>query len=182
MVQFFTFNGKIVEPREDLAGADWVHIAPPLKEEDVERISKKLSIPSDFITDSLDIDERSRYEIEDDVKLILVNTPMLNNPEKANEAIYITVPIGIIIQDTRVITISQRENPIIERIIAHKVKNFRPADKALFILHILEQNVWWFLECLKRINLKRNLIEQELYDSSRNSELKQLLRIEKSLV
>jgi magnesium transporter len=38
------------------------------------------------------------------------------------------------------------------------------------------------MDCLKKLNLKRNLIEQELYNSSRNSELKQLLRIEKSLV
>ena len=62
------------------------------------------------------------------------------------------------------------------------MKNFNPADKALFVLHIFEQNVFWFLECLKNINAKRNHIERELYDSSRNAELKQLLRIEKSLV
>lgn len=182
MVQFFKFRGKTVVPMEDLAGADWVHISPPLLDGDVSGLALKLGMPSDFVTDSLDIDERSRYEIEDEAKLILVNTPMINSSEKENEAIYITVPIGIIIQDTRVITVSQRENPIIERILAHKVKNFNPADKALFVLHIFEQNVFWFLECLKKINLKRNLIEQELYDSSRNSELKQLLRIEKSLV
>jgi len=49
-------------------------------------------------------------------------------------------------------------------------------------LHILDQNVFWFLECLKDLNLKRNLIEEELYNSSRNNELRQLLKIEKSLV
>ena len=182
MVRFFTFKGKIVEPREDLEGSDWVHISPPFEDGDVARIASKLDIPLDFITDSLDIDERSRYEIEDDSKLILINTPVLNDTAKANEAVYITVPIGIVIQSYRVITITQKDNPIIDRILAHKVKNFNPSDKSLFVLHIFEQNVFWFLECLKKIKLKRNLIEQELYDSSRNSELKQLLRIEKSLV
>jgi magnesium transporter len=34
----------------------------------------------------------------------------------------------------------------------------------------------------EKLNLKRNLIENELYTSSRNSELKELLRIEKSFV
>src|SRR5690606_25463229 len=47
---------------------------------------------------------------------------------------------------------------------------------------IFYQNVLRFLDSLKKLNLKRNLIENELYDSSRNRELKQLLRIEKSLV
>lgn len=182
MVQFFVFKGKIVESTPDLFGADWVHISPPLVDSNIEQVANKLDIPVDFIQDSLDINERSRYEIEDESKLILVNTPMINDSEKKNEAIFITVPIGIIIQDTRVITVTQQENPIIERILAHKVKKFNPADKALFVLHILEQNVFWFLECLKNINSKRNFIERELYDSSRNAELKSLLRIEKSLV
>ncbi len=182
MVQFFVFKGKIVESTPDLVGADWVHISPPLVDSNIEQVANKLDIPVDFIQDSLDINERSRYEIEDESKLILVNTPMINDSEKKNEAIFITVPIGIIIQDTRVITVTQQENPIIERILAHKVKKFNPADKALFVLHILEQNVFWFLECLKNINSKRNFIERELYDSSRNAELKSLLRIEKSLV
>ena len=182
MVQFFVFKGKIVESTPDLFGADWVHISPPLVDSNIEQVANKLDIPVDFIQDSLDINERSRYEIEDESKLILVNTPMINDSEKKNEAIFITVPIGIIIQNTRVITVTQQENPIIERILAHKVKKFNPADKALFVLHILEQNVFWFLECLKNINSKRNFIERELYDSSRNAELKSLLRIEKSLV
>ncbi len=63
-----------------------------------------------------------------------------------------------------------------------KVKNANTKDRKLFILQIFEQNVFHFLECLKKLNLKRNLIEQELYSSSRNKELQQLLRIEKSLV
>lgn len=63
-----------------------------------------------------------------------------------------------------------------------KIKNFNPANIQHFILQILEQNVYRFISCLKKLNLKRNLLEQELYDSSRNSELWQMLRIEKSLV
>jgi magnesium transporter len=52
----------------------------------------------------------------------------------------------------------------------------------MFVLHLLQQNVYGYLACLKKLNLKRNLIEQELYNSSRNEELRQLLKIEKSLV
>jgi len=182
MIQYYTFKGKTVESVVDIHAAAWVHISAPLKDSEIEDISRTLAIPNDFITDSLDTDERSRYEIEEDCKLVLINTPMLNKSEKGNEAIYVTVPIGIIMKEGQVITVTQEENPIIQRILLHKVKNFSPSDSSEFVLHVFEQNVFWFLECLKKLNLKRNLIEQELYDSSRNYELRQLLRIEKSLV
>ena len=182
MVQFYKFKGKVVEKVEFKNSADWIHICPPLNEEAFDSIAAELGMPVDFITDSLDIDERSRYEIEDTSKLILINTPILNKSSKENEAIYTTVPIGIVILESQVVTITQEDNPIIERILEHRVKKFNPADRASFVLHIFEQNVYWFLECLKKLNLKRNLIEEELYNSSRNSELQQLLKIEKSLV
>jgi magnesium transporter len=51
-----------------------------------------------------------------------------------------------------------------------------------FLILLLEQNVYRFLTCLKKLDLRRNLIERELYHASRNKELKQLLSIEKSLV
>ena len=138
--------------------------------------------PLDFLTDSLDLDERSRYEREEDVRFILLNSPILNEKEDENDAIYITVPIGILITLDAVITISAYDNPVIRMFLDNKVKNFNPSDDKLFVLQIFEQNVYRFLTCLKKLNSKRNLIEQELYDSSRNQELKLLLSIEKSLV
>ena len=46
----------------------------------------------------------------------------------------------------------------------------------------MEQTVTRFLSSLKKVNHRRNLIEKELYASSRNMEIKELLKIEKSLV
>ncbi len=160
----------------------WVNVSPPFEDDELLAIADKFSIPHDFLIDSLDIDERSRYEREDDVRLILVNTPVLNEIEQENEAIYVTVPIGIILTQDHVLTISPNENPIIQRFIEGRVKGFDPANEQQFVLQILDQNVLRFLDSLKKLNLKRNVIENELYNSSRNSELKQLLRIEKSLV
>ena len=182
MVQYFTVKGRSVVQVIDVHIADWIHISAPLKEREIEDISTTLDIPSDFITDSLDIDERSRYEIEEESKLVLINTPLLNKSEQENEAIYITAPIGIVMKGDQVITITQEQNPIIERFLTNKIKKFSPTNSSHFVLYMLDQNVFWFLECLKKLNLKRNLIEQELYNSSRNYELRQLLKIEKSLV
>ena len=182
MIRYYAKEeGKLKELEEPEVSC-WVNISPPFSHEELEEVAMQFGVPLDFLTDSLDIDERSRYEREDDVRLIVVNTPILNEAEEENDAIYITVPIGIIITIEHVITITSYENPVLQLFLDDKVKNFTPADDSSFVLQIMEQNVYRFLTCLKKLNLKRNLIEQELYDSSRNKELKQLLSIEKSLV
>lgn len=182
MIQYFTFQDRQVLKVEELEEASWVHLCPPFEDQDFELYAKAFNIPIDFIMDSLDIDERSRYEIEEEAKLILINTSIINQTLKQTEAIYVTVPIGIVLTESKIITITPEENPVIDKFINNKLKNFRVIDQSHFVLHIFEQNVFWFLECLKKLNLKRNLIEQELYNSSRNEELRQLLKIEKSLV
>ena len=73
----------------------WINVSPPFEPNELETLSEQFNIPLDFLTDSLDIDERARYEREDDIRLILVNTPMLNEIDLDNEALYITAPIGI---------------------------------------------------------------------------------------
>lgn len=160
----------------------WINVSSPYEPNELRQLAEQLSIPLDFLTDSLDIDERSRYEREDDVRLILINTPILNNNDNENEAIYVTAPIGIILTLDHVVTISGVENPILLKFLEGRIRNFDPSNEQRFVIQIFLENVFRFLECLKELNLKRNLIEQELYDSSRNAELKHLLRIEKSLV
>lgn len=182
MIYSFAKTTNRLKEVTDYKEASWINLYPPFEHGELDQISEAFEIPLDFLTDSLDIDERSRYEKDEDVIFILINTPILNDDAKDSEAIYITVPVGLIVCDRIIITVTARENPILEKFMDDKVKNFDPNDKQLFVLQILEQTVYRFLDCLKKLNLKRNLIEQELYHSSRNEELQQLLRIEKSLV
>lgn len=182
MVQYYIKeDGRLKELESSVPGC-WVNITPPFSQEELEEVSQRFDIPLDFLLDSLDIDERSRYEREEETRLILINTPVLNPMEDENDAIYTTVPIGIILSEENLITITSIENPVLQRFLDEKVKNFNLSSLKHFILQILEHNVYRFLTCLKKLDLKRNLIEQELYNSSRNRELKQLLSIEKSLV
>ena len=182
MIYSFAKENNTLKELADHNGATWINLYPPFEHGELDEISAAYDIPLDFLTDSLDMDERSRYEKDEDVILILINTPILNDDAKESEAIYITVPVGVILSDKVIITVTGRENPILEKFMEDKVKNFDPSDKQLFVIQIFEQTVFRFLDCLKKLNLKRNLIEQELYHSSRNEELQQLLRIEKSLV
>ena len=95
---------------------------------------------------------------------------------------YITVPVGIILLPDYLLTITSYENPVLQLFLDDKIKHFNPSDDSAFVLQIMEQNVYRFLTGLKKLNLRRNLIEKELYDSSQNKQLVELLSIEKSLV
>jgi magnesium transporter len=182
MIYYFKKESRDLQEVTSANEADWINLYPPFEHGELDKVSDDLGIPLDFLTDALDIDERARYEKDEDITLILFASPILNEEGKENDAIYLTIPLGAILTQNKIVTISSRENPILEKFMENKVKNFDPADKQMFILQIFEQNVFRFLDCLKKLNLKRNLIEEELYNSSRNAELQQLLRIEKSLV
>lgn len=182
MIQYLKkTNGQL----EQLASAEkncWINIYPPYSKEEVEKVSSTLDIPIEFLIDSLDIDERSRFESDDGVQLIVVNTPVKNQDEADYAADYITVPIGIIEVEDYIVTISSQQNPVIDFFLNRKVKNFDPENHSDFVLRILDKNIYYFLHYLKRINSQRNLYERELFNSSRNSELGKLMNLQKSLI
>jgi len=182
MIQYFTsINQKLTKIPEPTAGC-WINIKPPIGQEELDLITKEHELPPDFLTDALDSEERARYEREDGAKLILFSVAIENNTDREDEPLFVTEPIGIILtEDDYIITISNNENPILELFFNGKVK-IDISDRKLFVLKILEHNVYRFLTSLRRLNGRRNLIEKELYNSSRNRELKLLLSIEKSLV
>ena len=182
MIQYYQQQGRNIKELDVLTPGCWICVNPPFSPNELPDLAARLGIPLDFLTDSLDTDERSRYEKEEEGKLILLNTPILNENEKGNEAYYVTVPVGIVLLPENILTITAADNPVLNAFIENRLKNFDLSDRPRFVLQLFEQVVFRFLACLKKLNLKRNLIEQELYNSSKSSELKQLLRIEKSLV
>ena len=93
MIQYFkNINHQTVAISKPENGA-WVNVLPPLKQEEFTELSAGLDIPLDFLTDSLDIDERTRFEEDDNVKLIVFKTPTENNSFNDSDAFYITIPI-----------------------------------------------------------------------------------------
>lgn len=183
MTRYYTREKRrLVELTEPDPGC-WVHLAPPFAPDELDEFARRFDFDPAFLTDSLDLDERARYERDGDVRFVLINTPVKNkNAAAENEAYFITVPIGILLTIEHVVTISAFETPVLEKFLENNVRDFNPADEKRFVLQLLEQNVYHFLSCLKTLNLRRNRIEKELMNSSRNAELRQLLSIEKSLV
>ena len=167
MIQYFKHINQQTVEVDNPENGTWVNVLPPLKQEEFSELSTGLEIPIDFLTDSLDIDERSRFEEDDNVKLIVIKTPTENNSFNESDAYYITIPICIILTHNQILTVNSFENPAI---------------KKMMVLKVFEKIVQNFMDHLKEINQRRNTLEQKLYSSSRNEYLLQLMRIQKSLV
>ena len=183
MVRYFDkTDGRVVE-LEAFRPRCWAHLGPPFDEGEVAAFARQHHIPQDFLVDSIDIDERSRYEREEEVRLIVINTPVENvSLLEDNDALFVTAPIGIILTPEVTVTITSARETILQLFVDGRIRDFDPRDEAGFVLRIFEQNVYRFTSSLRQLNRRRNAIERELYDSSRNKELRFLLAIEKSLV
>jgi magnesium transporter len=181
MIQYFkNINQQTIKIDNPENGA-WINVLPPLKQEEFTQLSEQLSIPIDFLTDSLDIDERTRFEEEDNVRLIVIKTPVENNSFNDSDAYYITIPICIILTHNQIVTVNSFENPAIKKFL-NTFQNRHPDKRNMMVLKVFEKVVQDFMAHLKEINQRRNIIEQKLYIANRNEHLLQLMRIQKSLV
>ncbi|PWU03205.1 MAG: magnesium transporter CorA, partial [Bacteroidetes bacterium] len=181
MIQYFKNVDGVTLAIEKPDNETWVNILPPLKHEEFAEVSESLDIPIEFLQDSLDIDERPRFELEDNVKLIVIKTPTENNSFNESDAYYITIPICIILTHNQIVTVNSFENGAIKKFL-YTFQNRHPDKKNMMVLKIFEKITQTFMEYLKEINHRRNIVEQKLYDSNRNEELLELMRIQKSLV
>lgn len=181
MIQYFKIQDQRTVAVEKPDAGTWVNVLPPLRQEEFSELSTALNVPLDFLKDSLDIDERSRYELEDDVKLIVIKTPTENNSFNDSDAFYITIPICIIMTKEHMVTVNSFENEAIKKFL-NSFQNRQPDKPNMMVLKIFEKITTNFQDHLKEINQRRNSLEQKLYAANRNEELFQLMRIQKSLV
>ena len=181
MIQYFNIVDHRTVATDKPGSGTWVNVLPPLKQEEFSELSIALQIPLDFLKDSLDIDERSRYEAEDDVKLIVIKTPTENNSFNESDAFYITIPICILLTKEQIVTVNSFENEAIKKFL-NSFQNRHPDKQNMMVLKIFEKVINTYQNHLKEINQRRNALEQKLYAANRNEELFQLMRIQKSLV
>ena len=179
MVNFYkTLNGRIQEIEEYEVGC-WVNCIAP-DDEEVQYLLNFFDIPPELLRSALDEEESSHIDNEDGTTLIIIDIPVV---EKVSKNItYSTMPIGIMITENNVITVSLRENPILSELSEGVVRNVMTSYKTHFVLHIMLRMATKYLQYLKQIDKISNRIERELRKSAKNKELNQLLDIEKSLV
>lgn len=157
----------------------WVNVELP-DEDDLYFLTEELGVPSEFLSDIADVDERPRTEREEDWQLTILRIPLESNIQGLP---YMTVPIGIITGQGTTITLCYRKSQLMPDFISHiRRKGINIISQADFITRIIYSSAVWFLKYLKLIYLEINRAEKELEESVRNEDLMRIMRLQKSLV
>ncbi len=170
-------NGFI--PVEDYEPGAWVNVVNPTPQE-IQALVERFSIPSDFLTDPLDVDERARVEREEGNILILLRTPKREIEDA--DIPFTTLPLGIILTQDLVITVSLVEVDVVQEFLSGKVRNLGTANTTRFVLLLFMRTSLLFLRYLKEINRMTTAIEKRVHLALQNAQLIRLLNMEKSLV
>ncbi len=183
MIQIFRAGNNSIVETKNPENDSWVNIYDPtaLDMLRMEEFAHTYDIPFDFFTDPLDIDERARYDYDENVYFMTIRLPVYdeNNPDIP----FSTMPLGVIYHKDVIFTISTKRNKIIEDFIRGKEKFLPFGEKRiLFVLRIFLKTVLLYLNDLKEINRRTDIIEKDLHTSIKNKELIKLLNLEKSLV
>lgn len=179
MIRIFTTEGGAVHQIDERRPGSWIALTNPTATEILE-IAEGYQLDPDHLKAPLDEEERSRLEIEDQYSLILVDIPVLE--EKNGKDSYATIPLAIIMASEVIITVCLEDTPVLTAFMDGRVKAFYTSMKTRFILQILYRNATLFLQYLRSIDRRSEVVERELHKSQKNGELIQLLELEKSLV
>lgn len=175
---FRTIDGAIHQIEEPQDGC-WIALTNPTATELFE-ISEKFQIEVDDLRAPLDEEERSRIDTEDSYSLVVVDIPVIE--ERNEKDWYVTIPMGIIMARDVIITVCLEETPVLTAFMDGRVREFYTNMKTRFVLQILHKNASLYLQYLRIIDKKSEVVERELHKSQRNRELIELLELEKSLV
>ena len=182
MLKFYkTINNRITEISA-LEDGCWVSAIAP-NEEEINYLVSTLRIDPDFVRAALDEEEASRVDSDDeDNTLVIVDVPVAVTEKNENTLLFSTMPMGIIYTAAQIVTVSLRQNSIIEEFSQGTVKNLQTSQKTQFLLKMLLRIAARFLQYLKQIDKLSTTTESLLHKMMRNKEIIQLLSLEKSLV
>ncbi|HSO27217.1 MAG TPA: magnesium transporter CorA family protein [Anaerolineales bacterium] len=164
---------ELQEPQEGC----WVNVVDPMPTE-IKQL-ENLGIPYDYLTYPLDLDERARVERENGELLIVLRIPFYQG--KSADIPYSTLPLGIIFANDYLVTVCRAENEVIQSFSDGRVRNLSTAKRQRFVLRLLLATAGRYLIYLREINKQVELLEDELQLSTRNREVLELLKHQKSL-
>lgn len=180
MLKYYkTLEGKLIQLAQEEPGC-WIRAIHPTPQE-TEHLIKELGLDAGFITSSLDEEEASRIEQEEDQIFVVVDVPYRTERED-DTVVYTTLPLGVIITPQYFVTISSTLSGVIDDFANGQVKGIRTQFKTQFLLTILLRIAQRFLLYLKQIDRLSGSVESQLGSSAKNEALIQILGLEKSLV
>ena len=171
MITTYKSAGAGLTEVEELEPGCWISAIAPTEAE-ISKLENELSIDRDFIRSALDEEESSRIENDEGQTLIVLDYPVAEKNDDETFS-YSTLPMGIILTDSNVVSVSLTQNAIIDDFSKGVVKNVNTKFKTQFVFCILLRIAAKYLQYLKQI---------EKITSMKNEHLIQLLGLQKSLI
>ncbi|MCH5323630.1 MAG: magnesium transporter CorA family protein [Eubacterium sp.] len=181
MLKFYKSVNNTIVQTDTLEPGCWVSAVAPTETE-ISALEENLGIDRDFIRSALDEEESSRIESEEGQTLIILDYPVAEKADEDEAISYNTMPMGIILTETNVVTVCLKDNIIVEDFAQGVVKGVQTQFKTRFIFYMLLRIAGKYLQYLKQIDKLSSYVEAQLRVSMKNKELLQLLSLQKSLV
>jgi magnesium transporter len=178
MLTIYKTTPEGLDTLESPTNGCWIKTTDPSPAE-IEKL-ENWGIEPELITYSLDQDEMARVERDENYTLILLRIPHFQG--ETHDIPYSTIPMGIIIKDNLIVTICRHESEITRILTNGKYRGFKTAKRYRFVLYVLLETATRYLTYLREINRSVDHVEDQLQKSTRNRELLELLKYQKSLV
>src|SRR5512134_2097651 len=176
MLTIYKTTEQGLEQLESIANGTWVKVVDPSPEEIQKLVD--WGIDTDYINYSLDLDEMPRMERDEDYTFILIRIPH-RQPE--SDIPYTTIPLGIMIKGNIIVTICRYDKEMFKVLANGKYRLLKTGKRYRFALYIFLETATRYLTHLREINRMTETIEDQLQKSTRNREVLELLRYQKSL-
>lgn len=186
MLEFYKTYDTVTKKIDEPELGSWVNVVSPTEEEK-QYLIDKLGILPEFVSASLDAEESSHIDYDEDTnqRLVIIDYPSADESKDnydKNMLQYTTLPLGIVIMKGYIVTISLYENLNIDDMAQGKVKGINTTLKTRFLLLLLLRISQRYLIYLRQIDRISSQTEHILHKSMQNKELIQMLGLEKSLV
>ena len=176
MLTIYKTTEQGLEQLDSMANGTWLKAVDPTPEEIQQLIG--WGIEADYINYSLDLDEMPRMERDEDYTFILIRIP---HSQLDSDIPYITIPLGIMIKGNTIVTICRYDKEMFKVLANGKYRLLKTGKRYRFALYIFLETATRYLTHLREINRKTEAIEDQLQKSTRNREVLELLKYQKSL-
>lgn len=183
VIKYYLNDGNNLKEIENSQPDCWIYVTNPTETE-ISELEEDMNIDRDYIRAALDEEEPSRIEKDEGTTLIILDYPIAEERGGSDNKTlsYYTTPMSIIITDKNVITVSAKENVVLDELAKGVVKGVRPNLKTQFVFTILLRIAARYLQYLRQIDKLSHYVEEQMYRSMTNQGLIQLQDLEKSLV
>lgn len=188
MIQYFSAhetNLTLLPSDLQIEDASWVNVEAP-NEADIKTLTTQFNLPKNYFTAILDDQENSRIS-GNNLNEKQPLTVLMQYPKYTTSPLgyieYSTYPIQFILTNNVIITVSKHPAAFIQHFIMHQHKLSRIIqDREKF----LSQIFWFishdFVNALNETAKKMDLLERQLTSATQNSQIYQIMAIQKSLI